>query len=34
MLELAYFLKNVVLYLTSEWDRFYVGHPVFHGNSY
>jgi hypothetical protein len=28
MLEMASFLKYVDLYLTSEWDRFYVGHPI------
>jgi hypothetical protein len=28
MLEMAYLLKYVDLYLTSEWGRFYVGHPV------
>jgi hypothetical protein len=28
MLEMASFLKYVDLYLTSEWGRFYVGHPV------
>jgi hypothetical protein len=28
MVEVASFLKYVDLYLTSEWDRFYVGHPV------
>jgi hypothetical protein len=28
MLETASFLKYVDLYLTSEWVRFYVGHPV------
>jgi hypothetical protein len=28
MLEMASFLKYVDLYLTSEWDRFYVGHSV------
>jgi hypothetical protein len=28
MLEMASFLKCVDLYLTSEWGRFYVGHPV------
>jgi hypothetical protein len=28
MLEIASFLKYVDLYLTSEWGRFYVGHPV------
>jgi hypothetical protein len=28
MLEMAYFLKYVDLYLTSEWGRFYVGHSV------
>jgi hypothetical protein len=28
MLEMASFLRYVDLYLTSEWDRFYVGHPV------
>jgi hypothetical protein len=28
MLEMASFLKYVVLYLTSEWGGFYVGHPV------
>jgi hypothetical protein len=27
MLEMASFLKYVDLYLTSEWGRFYVGHP-------
>jgi hypothetical protein len=30
MLEMIFFLKYVDLYLTSEWGRFYVGHPVFH----
>jgi hypothetical protein len=25
---MASFLKYVDLYLTSEWGRFYVGHPV------
>jgi hypothetical protein len=29
MLEMASFLKYVGLYLTSEWGRFYVGHPVY-----
>jgi hypothetical protein len=28
MLEMASFLKYVDLYLMSEWDRFYMGHPV------
>jgi hypothetical protein len=28
MLEMATFLKYVDLYLTSEWGRFYVGHPI------
>jgi hypothetical protein len=28
MLEMASFLKYVDLYLTSEWGRFYVGHPI------
>jgi hypothetical protein len=28
MLEMASFLKYVDVYLTSEWGRFYVGHPV------
>jgi hypothetical protein len=28
MLEITSFLKYVGLYLTSEWGRFYVGHPV------
>jgi hypothetical protein len=28
MLEMASFLKYVDLYLTSEWSRFYAGHPV------
>jgi hypothetical protein len=28
MLEMASYLKYVDLYLTSEWGRFYVGHPV------
>jgi hypothetical protein len=28
MLEMASFLRYVDLYLTSEWGRFYVGHPV------
>jgi hypothetical protein len=28
LLEMASFLKYVDLYLTSEWGRFYVGHPV------
>jgi hypothetical protein len=28
MLEMASFLIYVDLYLTSEWDRFYVGHSV------
>jgi hypothetical protein len=28
MLEMACFLKYVDLYLTCEWGRFYVGHPV------
>jgi hypothetical protein len=28
MLEMAFFLEYVDLYLTSEWDRFYVRHPV------
>jgi hypothetical protein len=28
ILEMAFFLKYVDLYLTSEWGRFYVGHPV------
>jgi hypothetical protein len=28
MLEMASFLIYVGLYLTSEWGRFYVGHPV------
>jgi hypothetical protein len=28
MLEMASFLKYVDLYLTSEWDRFYVWHSV------
>jgi hypothetical protein len=28
MLEVAYFLKYVDLYLTSEWGRFYEGHSV------
>jgi hypothetical protein len=28
MLEMASFLKYVDLYLTSEWGRFYMGHPV------
>jgi hypothetical protein len=28
MLEMASFLKYVYLHLTSEWGRFYVGHPV------
>jgi hypothetical protein len=28
VLEMASFLKYVDLYLTSEWGRFYVGHPV------
>jgi hypothetical protein len=27
-LEMASFLKYVDLYLTSEWVRFYVGHPA------
>jgi hypothetical protein len=29
MLEMASFLKYVDMYLTSEWGRFYVGHPVY-----
>jgi hypothetical protein len=29
MLEMASFLKYVDLYLTSEWGRLYVGHPVY-----
>jgi hypothetical protein len=29
MLEIASFLRYIDLYLTSEWGRFYVGHPVF-----
>jgi hypothetical protein len=28
MLEMASLLRYVDLYLTSEWGRFYVGHPV------
>jgi hypothetical protein len=28
MLEMASFLRYADLYLTSEWGRFYVGHPV------
>jgi hypothetical protein len=28
MLEMASFVKYVDLYLTSEWGRFYVEHPV------
>jgi hypothetical protein len=28
MLEMVSFLKYVDLYLTSEWGRFYVGHPI------
>jgi hypothetical protein len=28
MLEMTSFLRYVDLYLTSEWGRFYVGHPV------
>jgi hypothetical protein len=28
MLEMAFFLKYVDLYLTSEWGRFYLRHPV------
>jgi hypothetical protein len=27
MLEMAFFLKN--MYLSSEWGRFYVGHPIY-----
>jgi hypothetical protein len=29
ILEMASFLEYVDLYLTSEWGRFYVRHPVF-----
>jgi hypothetical protein len=29
MLEMAFFLKYVDLYLTSEWRWFYVGHSVY-----
>jgi hypothetical protein len=29
VLEMASILRCVDLYLTSEWGRFYVGHPVF-----
>jgi hypothetical protein len=32
MLEMASFLKYVDLYLTSEWGRFYVGHPIFNNS--
>jgi hypothetical protein len=28
MLETASFLRYEDLYFTSEWGRFYVGHPV------
>jgi hypothetical protein len=28
MLKMASFLKYVDLYLTSEWCRFYVAHPI------
>jgi hypothetical protein len=28
MLEMVSFLKYVDFYLTNEWGRFYVGHPV------
>jgi hypothetical protein len=28
MLEMVSFLKYVDFYLTSEWGRFYLGHPV------
>jgi hypothetical protein len=28
MLEMATFLIYIDLYLTSEWGRFYMGHPV------
>jgi sugar phosphate isomerase/epimerase len=28
MFEMASFLKYVGFYLTSEWGRFYVGHPI------
>jgi hypothetical protein len=28
MLQMASLLRYVGLYLTSEWGRFYVGHPV------
>jgi hypothetical protein len=28
MLEMAFFLKYVDLYLMSEWGRFYVGHSI------
>jgi hypothetical protein len=29
MLEMASFLRYVDLYLTSQWGRFYIGHPIF-----
>jgi hypothetical protein len=29
MFEMASFLKYADLYLTSEWGRFYEGHPIF-----
>jgi hypothetical protein len=29
MFEMAFFLRYVDFYLTSEWDRFYVGQSVF-----
>jgi hypothetical protein len=32
MLEMASFLKYVGLYLTREWDRFYVGHLYNYGD--
>jgi hypothetical protein len=28
MLEMASFLRYIDLYLTSEWGRFCVGHPL------
>jgi hypothetical protein len=28
MLEMAFFLKCIDLYLTSEWGRFYMEHSV------
>jgi hypothetical protein len=29
ILEMTSFLKYIDLYLTSEWGRFYVGHPIY-----